>query len=299
MTNKQLAPKVRAWLKGTDVTPEDARRSVGVISVRAEQTPQRGRWWPLPAFRRGPKPPTADATARRPTSTPAEIGRPPTVTGRTRSMFSPVKAITAGALVFAIGGAFLVAQPFGQQGGVPGAASDEGMTPALVTGSLVSDLNTGSFYNKGTRDRIKRYELTGETARAEMSDPRLNGSVTTDWTQDQHWRADYPDLEGLDAYFVREPGIGVLKWGTVRIENDTGAWEGTVLETFDVTADTLPSGGLNVGVVELVGAGAYDGLSAVLFMRDSNAEMTDETDFTDYTVSWNGIIFPGNLPPDR
>ena len=296
MTNKQLAPKVRSWLKSTDVTPEDARRSVGVVSGRAERTPQRGRWWPLPAFRRGPKPPTADATARRPTSTPAEIGRPPTVTGRTRSMFSPVKAITAGALVFAIGGAFLVAQPFGQQGGVPGAASDEGMTPALVTGSLVSDLNTGSFYNKGTRDRIKRYELTGETARAEMSDPRLNGSVTVDWTQDQHWAAEYPDLEGLDAYFVREPGIAVIKWGTLRIENDTGAWEGTLLETFDVTADVLPSGGLNVGVVELVGAGAYDGLSAVLFMRDSNAEGAD---WTDYTVSWNGIIFPGNLPPDR
>jgi hypothetical protein len=50
-------------------------------------------------------------------------------------MFSPVKAITAGALIFAIGGAFLIAQPFGQQGGsVPGAVTDtEAMRPALVT----------------------------------------------------------------------------------------------------------------------------------------------------------------------
>ena len=41
-------------------------------------------------------------------------------------MFSPVKAITAGALVFALGGMFLIAQPFGQQGAtVPGAATDE------------------------------------------------------------------------------------------------------------------------------------------------------------------------------
>ena len=217
-------------------------------------------------------------------------------------MFSPVKAIAAGALVFAIGGVMLIAQPFEQQGGsVPGAATDaEGMTPALVTGSLEIDLFSGDFNNRGSSpDRITRYELTGETARAEMSDPRLNGNVTVDWTQDQHWSAEYPDLEGLDAYFVREPGVAVLKWGTVRIENDTGAWEGTVLETFDVTAEVLAGAGLNVGVVELVGAGAYDGLSAVLFMRDSNPEMTDETDETAYTVSWNGIIFPGNLPPDR
>ena len=177
---------------------------------------------------------------------------------------------------------------------MPGAAIDaEGMTPALVTGSLEIDLGSGDFTSGPSPDGITRYALTGETARAEMSDPRLNGSVTVDWTQDQYAAADIPDLEGLDAYFVREPGGAVLKWGTLRIENDTGEWEGTVLETLDVTAEVLPSGGLNVGVVELVGAGAYDGLSAVLFMRDSNV------DETDYTVSWNGIIFPGNLPPDR
>jgi hypothetical protein len=39
-------------------------------------------------------------------------------------MLSPVKAITAGALVFAIGGVMLVAQPFEQQVGLPGAATD-------------------------------------------------------------------------------------------------------------------------------------------------------------------------------
>ena len=38
-------------------------------------------------------------------------------------MLSPVKAITAGALVFALSGAFLIAQPFDQQASVPGAQS--------------------------------------------------------------------------------------------------------------------------------------------------------------------------------
>ena len=51
-------------------------------------------------------------------------------------MFSPVKAITAGALVFALGGVLLIAQPFDQQGGsVPGAATDADIVPPVeVTG---------------------------------------------------------------------------------------------------------------------------------------------------------------------
>ena len=52
-------------------------------------------------------------------------------------MLSPVKAITAGALVFALGGVMLIAQPFGQQGSVPGAETDtEAEAPAWVTGTL-------------------------------------------------------------------------------------------------------------------------------------------------------------------
>ena len=39
-------------------------------------------------------------------------------------MFSPAKAITAGALVFAIGGVMLMAQPFHQQGSVPKRSND-------------------------------------------------------------------------------------------------------------------------------------------------------------------------------
>ena len=42
-------------------------------------------------------------------------------------MFSPVKAVTTGVIVFAIGGAFLIAQPFEQQGSVPGATGDAGV----------------------------------------------------------------------------------------------------------------------------------------------------------------------------
>ena len=65
----------------------------------------------------------------------------PTRKWRISSMFSPVKAITAGALVFAIGGVLLIAQPFDQQGSsVPGAATDaEPAQTVEVTGQVAFD----------------------------------------------------------------------------------------------------------------------------------------------------------------
>ena len=60
-----------------------------------------------------------------PSPIPAANGHTPTVIGRTQIMFSPAKAITVGALVFAIGGALVIAQPLGQQGStVPGAETE-------------------------------------------------------------------------------------------------------------------------------------------------------------------------------
>ena len=74
-------------------------------------------------------------------------------------------------------------------------------------------------------------------------------------------------------------------WGTVAIENDQGTWTGTLTGTSD------PSGeGRGVSYIELVGAGGYEGLSAVLFEREEAATTT---------LDWNGVIFSSNLPPDR
>ena len=64
-------------------------------------------------------------------------------------MFSPVKAITAGALVFAVGGLLLIAQPFDQPGvGVPGAQStgDDGG----FTLTVVEELGSESFVHVTT-----------------------------------------------------------------------------------------------------------------------------------------------------
>ena len=98
-------------------------------------------------------------------------------------MFSPVKAITAGALVFALGGAFLIAQPFGQQGSVPGVDVDEATTestaPAIVTGNMVE---WGEVAQEATETKVdgvdQRRGLVREGARFEMDDPRLTGIVS-------------------------------------------------------------------------------------------------------------------------
>jgi hypothetical protein len=277
MTNKQLAPKVRAWLKTTEATPEDARRSVGIVSGHASQTRQRSRWLPLPSLRRRTNKSHAEPSDYQPSPTPAANGHTPTVTGRTHSMLSPAKAITAGALVFALGGMFLIAQPFDQQGGgVPGAEEDEAMRPALVTGTMRHHYTTGT---------------TG--GRVETTDARLNGDVTFDTTLESIPDPIIPDIEGLAAGWIADfARYGAeLFWGTVRIENDAGAWEGQL-----VCAPTVATHGYeDPCIIELTGTGAYEGLSAILVEQDR----LDIADGSDETFALDGLIFAGNLPPDR
>ena len=89
------------------------------------------------------------------------------------------------------------------------------------------------------------------TASSEMSDPRLTGTVTVTDNADRFF-------DGTDTL------IGDVLWGTIAIENDEGTWTGPLTGTSDVSAD-----GRGNTYIELVGAGAYEGLSAVLFERES------------------------------
>ena len=138
MNDDQLLHEVGSWLLDADPAPPDARESVRQAMARTPRVRQRGRWWPLPILGRTAGPPTMDRTTDyQPTPIPATNGQTPTVIGRTQTMFSPAKAITAAALVFGIGSVMLIAQPFDQQGGsVPGAATDTGpVVPVWVTGT--------------------------------------------------------------------------------------------------------------------------------------------------------------------
>ena len=139
-------------------------------------------------------------------------------------------------------------------------------SPGLVTGQLVWDdvTSSGEFeeiveVEGGAKQRVRE-----RTARSEMSDARLTGAVKV--------------IDNADRFTV-----GDVLWGTVAIENDQGTWSGTLTGTSDQSAD-----GRGVTYIELVGAGAYEGLSAVLFEREEPT-----------SLDWNGVIFSGNLPPDR
>jgi hypothetical protein len=224
------------------------------------------------------------STGDPPSPIPAPNGHTPTVTGRTRIMFSPAKAIAAGALV--LGGALLVAQPLQQESGVPGAATDAVTEPAVIVGSQAA-LVTGEFVpgpaieftESSDADGVLRERNREIHGRTELSDPRLSGDVVA--------------LDNADRFCegpcTQDTSHADVLWGTIEIVNDAGTWAGTSVGTTDLTAD-----GTGITYFELTGGGDYEGLSAVLFQSEIFDPVAREG-----TFPLSGVIFPGPLPRDR
>ena len=168
------------------------------------------------------------------------------------------------------------ASPSPSQSPSPAASPDlSAGSPQLVTGQLLYDAPTsGEFQEEVVVDGGLRERVRVRTARSEMSDPRLTGTVTVTDNADQF-------IDGTELF------LGDVLWGTIAIENDQGTWAGPLTGTSDLSAN-----GRGVTYIELVGAGGYEGLSAVLFEREEGEEPNFEWD-------WNGVIFSGSLPPDR
>jgi hypothetical protein len=170
-------------------------------------------------------------------------------------MFSPTKAITAGALVAAIGGVLLIAQPFDQQlTSVPGAETEPAPQPAaeftghITCGPPIGAAGTGSSETLDVGDEgmvITRYRDGTWRQTIEVDDPRLEGDVYHTWQS--------------DTYRGPEDGSGqIVAASTWRIENDAGAWQGGQLEL------TLSDGSYRETLTTLVGEGAYEGLTAIV-----------------------------------
>jgi len=161
-----------------------------------------------------------------------------------------------------------------------GAATEaEAMRPAMVTGTF-----------------LVHYESDETTGRVETNDRRLNGEVTPEWTVE-----DIPDLilpeetGGLSASKIAEyEEFGAeLSWASLRITNDDGWWDG-----HSVCTPTLFTNGTeDPCFIELSGAGGHDGLSALLVTRDRLSAVGYEP--RDETYQLDGLVFPGDLPPDR
>jgi hypothetical protein len=104
------------------------------------------------------------------------------------------------------------------------------------------------------------------TTEDSMSDPRVSGTGTIGGNYDR-WG----------------PGPEATQWGTYRLENEGGSWEGT----WAGIAYGPPGGPpIEDASAWLVGAGGYAGLSYSFHFHGSNG-----------TYAIDGLVFPGSPPP--
>ncbi len=273
MTERPDSTRIHDWLDETlGPTPDPVEGTRQVMS-QVEETPQAGRWLPFSLFRRkarasGSTPSTTDTAEYQPRPVPATNGHTPTVIGRTSSMLSPVKAVTAGALVFAIGGAFLIAQPFQQQSNAPGTEA-EAIAPTWVTGNVqyASSCSGPDSEVDGDVRHDWNYECSPQTWTA--SDPRLSGKVASRWNED---------------VFKTDNGFNAVNTTADFLKNDEGGWacsSAILYEGYGLFATPLTG-----KTATCVGQGGYEGLSALLVIDEA-----------DSSHPFSGLIFSGAFPP--
>ncbi len=217
--------------------------------------------WALPRFgRRTHSTPVAPDLD----SQPSHIST--TLIGRTHAMLSPVKTMTVGALVFAVGGMLLMAQPFGrQEETVPSAAGDAEAAWAAVTGTSSCGFGTSGV----TQQDGPPYSLTNRILRCtDMStDPRVTGRSTV-----------VINAEGWD----NNEGHNAVAWFEYSIEGPDGTWAGRTYGLYDDRGDLDL-----VGI--LAGDGAYEGLTFTV---------TGTIPSYSSILTYDGLIQAGTLPPD-
>lgn len=271
MNDERLGADLSTWMKEAELSPPDAVQSAREVAGGLPQTRQLGRWRWLPAFigtRTDVKPMAQQTTAYQLTTMLATNGQAPTVSGRTRSMFSPAKAITATALAVAVGSVLLIAQPFDQGGSpVPSAVGDGAIAPPVeVTGSIAFDGCRRSFEGEpgaettlaGSKDE---YTCLGAVA---MSDSRLGGSVTAlldnVWFEGNGLDASETLMSGCAASTECETPWLETRHITSTIENADGLWRERPRVELAWEGSSQP----DRQAIMLDGEGAYEGLIAVL-----------------------------------
>ena len=172
-------------------------------------------------------------------------------------MSSPAKAITAGALVFALGGLFLIAQPLDQQGSIPGAEQAvDPMAPMEVTGKLAwsEDRCTEAPEQVGPVEWN-----TGATCEVdiEWSDPRLQGTSVQ-----MH--------NGMSYSFGDDIELDIDN-NALDIVTDHGAWRMRPHVRFHFGDWSSPGRSPEWYVLDV--EGEHAGLSAVLVAENSGTDL--------------------------
>jgi len=268
MNDDRLGQEISDFYHETDIAAPDSKESAREVAARLPQVEQvkRRRWRPIWLTRAN----------REPSPTPANNGLTPTDIGRTTSMLSPVKAITAGALIFAISGVLLIVQPFGQQAEVAPGAEAEYAAPVEVTGTQ------GDAGCSNTRLEGDEATLPGSdeqytcTATWTMNDDRLSGRVTL--INENFYLVDngLEASETLSTACAEDPDCTAPDLETfsyaMSVENDGGVWRQRPAVRFSYPGSTEPDKMFLV----MDGEQGYDGLVAVL-------EATDHVWFGDAT----------------
>jgi hypothetical protein len=185
-------------------------------------------------------------------------------------MFSPAKTITAGLVVVALGGAFLVARPISQQPSMPGAET-EAIAPTWVTG----DVNAAAVPCTADPDVVDGDVLRSRNVecnpqRWTSSDPRLTGTVARRWND--------------DVYQTDESTISVSKAGAY-MRNEGGGWACSASDL--ATGSGYATEALTGTTFECVGNDGYAGLSAMLVLEPT----------VGFNEEFVGLIFSGDFPP--
>jgi len=255
------------WLDETVGETPDPIEGTQQVMSQIEETPQAGRWLPFPLFRRKAH---AATTKYQPGPIPVTNAHSPTVLGRTQSMFSPVNAIAAGALVFAIGGAFLIAQPFDQQGGsVPGAETED-VAATWVTGTVERAPSCSGSEIEADVGVIRSRNVECSPQTWTSSDPRLTGEVSRWWNEDTYLTDEGSITVSMDAAYLR---------------NEGGGWACSASDLAKGVGST--SGEVTGTTHTCIGDGGYEGLSALLASEQG----------LNYSEEFVGLIFSGDFPP--
>jgi hypothetical protein len=273
MNDERLLSEVRAWLQDGDVALPDAEQAGREIRARLPEARRRGgHWWSLRKVGGArAAAPAIPALKLRATPVPAATVQTYIVTRRTQSMFTPTRIIAVALLTFAVGGALVIARPFGQAEEVaPGAESaTQRAAPVAFTGTgtdgpcevpATTDVDGPVAHTRGAS--------CGPTY--SFSDPRLEGTVS--WLANDD---EYTDGSGL---FIQSVAMS--------IENDDGAWRMIPIVSAKWPDPDPDQQAIEYDATEhffLVGEGAYEGLMAVVDGFGTN--------------ELHGFIIDGELPP--
>jgi hypothetical protein len=153
-------------------------------------------------------------------------------------------------------------------------AAAEPSTPARVTGTI--DPAASGPVQEPTEtvvDGVLEVRgLIGQEGRIEMDDPRLTGTATLAVNVDVHKVSDFEDV--------------VAGSFALRLDNEAGSWSGQGTSVGHNGAGMSPEDALGLDTFVLTGAGAYEGLSAILIVDPTGDQPAVE-----------GVIFAGEMPP--